>query len=79
MLEAVVVPCRNDNSLDTKTNGKVASHSFSESVLGPGMGMAGPGTRRCPLPWQALAAVKGRILLVYELDFCWDTSLVCGE
>ncbi|KAK9901213.1 hypothetical protein WJX75_000532 [Coccomyxa subellipsoidea] len=34
----------NDNSLDTKTNGKVASHSFSESVLGPGMGMAGPGT-----------------------------------
>ena len=38
-------PYRNDKHLDTKINGKVASHGFSESVLGPGMGMAGTGTK----------------------------------
>ncbi len=40
---------RNDKNLDTKINGKVASHNFSESVLGSGMGMPGAGTCHGPI------------------------------
>lgn len=41
------IACRHEKKLDSEINGKVATHSFSDSVLGSGMGMPGAGTFTC--------------------------------